>query len=455
MKTDAVILDLTDDQVRVFRGDDADDAGVPLPPAPPPEASSSGTDDGFAPLRQAWSQLSPPANRVLLLIPSHWCHVGPLSEQLTHESHEAQGYALEEQWPIGVEEIAFDVLRGSHHALGIGVEARRLTAWVQALDRLGCRVIGIAPKAILAVQDWASRDATSENSLIIWRHGHDHELFLLSNGKPVQWHWVRHDPSQVPARAQWLSLRHGPRTSCVMIDVEGTVADAWRATSLPGDLKPQQGDLHQAALRMATPILAGRGEPWVNLYQPPLPGARREHRLQRPLELTILGVLLMGLVLCGTLLWRSHRYHNDQLASLRQQQEIFHQLLPQQNLPISIRMRLESEVSALRTSTVASSLSPQSPATLQWVQRGLSALSSRRNLNLLELQFDARGLTMHGQSPTYQDVEDIAASLRQDPNLFVQPVQTTRTQSGAVDYVLSASGALTSPPQGSRPEVTP
>jgi len=423
----------------------AETVTIPVPPEPAVTAAET--------IREALAVAGCAGRDVVLAIASASCLCAPVRahDLPAKERRRALLYRLEEKVPVCAEDVVADFVCTSDGALGVCTLRAELAPLVDALERRGVPVAAICPASLLAMQnlletaqaasatDGAARDS---NDAVVMAYDGAIEWALVEQGRPRAW-CIFTDPRELLLHLKLEAFNGRPPPRHLLatgLPAEVSVALSAGLSSPMTDSRPSAAGDDAAA--MAGRVLYRRAEPWVNL-RGGLGANDRLRPVRGPLRYAVGAVSLCLISACAAMLWRAARY--DRLAAryAGEQREVFRQTFPKQPEPPDVRSRLDSEERSLKGLSGDSSAvpPPQAPGLLA-LRDLLSRLPEDVRFRLLELRLDGSSFGLDGQVRSHSDADAIAASLRVNGGISVDPPRTEQL-SGSPDGAAPGDGSAT------------
>jgi hypothetical protein len=399
----------------------------------PADQSSAETAEA---VRQALDAAGCAGRDVVLAIASASCLCAPIRahDLPAKDRRRALLYRLEEKVPVSAEDVVAEFVSTSDGALGVCALRTELAPLVEALEQRGVPVAAVCPISLLAmrhlldiVQETTPSDGSASNlhdAIVMGRDGAI-ELLLLEQGRPCGWCVFSHDPKELLLHLKLESFNGRPPPRRVLaVGLPAEVSSALSAGLGAGVIDSRPSPANDDAAAMAARILSRRVEPWVNL-RGDLGAHDRLRPVRGPLRYAVAAVSLCLISACAAMLWRAVRY--DRLAAryADEQREIFRQTFPKQPEPPDVRSRLDSEERGLKGLSGDSSSAPPPPVPgLAALRDLLACLPEDVRFRVLELRLDGSSFALDGQVHSHGDADAIAAALRANGGIGVDPPRT-------------------------------
>lgn len=366
---------------------------------------------------------------VMLAIPSRWCLCAPIltSGLPPKHSRTALAYRFEEKLPLPAEEVVADYVAadaGEETILAVGVQKEVLAPLVEGLERAGVPVERICPASLLAGQYVLTKADAPDALLYPGQSAGEIELLILRNGLPIGWHLLPATPHDLLLHLGF-ELRQKPAILAA-IDLSPALRDALKTVDGLTVTQIQAPDLSTAAALGSTPVLAGKMSPWVDLRRDALAARDPLRQVRTPLTAAVAAVVLFLLCASAAMIWRASRYDGMTDHYADAQQAVFRKVFPTGPVPADVRSRLESEERSLRGLSGDSAAPPPDQNGLLTLRDILTRLPAESTLRyrVLELRLDRQRFTLDGQAASHGDADRIAAALRKDKSLVVEPPRT-------------------------------
>jgi len=282
----------------------------------------------------------------------------------------------------------------------------------------------ICPASLLAVQYVLTKADAPDALLYPGQSAGEIELLILRNGLPIGWHLLPATPHDLLLHLGF-ELRQKPAILAA-IDLSPALRDALKTVDGLTVTQIQAPDLSTAAALGSTPVLAGKMSPWVDLRRDALAARDPLRQLRTPLTAAVAAVVLFLLCASAAMIWRASRYDGMTDHYADAQQAVFRKVFPTGPVPADVRSRLESEERSLRGLSGDSAAPPPDQNGLLTLRDILTRLPAESTLRyrVLELRLDRQRFTLDGQAASHGDADRIAAALRKDKSLVVEPPRT-------------------------------
>lgn len=379
---------------------------------------------------------------VLFAVRASSCLVAvvPHTGRTMARNSQAMTYALEEFVPLAAEEMTCDFVTSANDALGVAIQSDQIRPLLVALQEAGVRIASIVPAAMLALQGYLGGQPRRERQLAVCQDGDHLDIFELVAGRPHAWRSFPATASDLVREIQLLGVlaQEPPVEEVIAGGLAEELQECLRsvAGTIPIDVESRSPQ--QASMAAGAAILAGRQEPWIELFRGEL-GTYDPYRSIRT-TLRILAVasacLLLALSLAAWL--RAGKYETLARNYQEEQERVFRRVLPKARVPIGIRSRLESEYRTLAGITGQMEGVPRldSAAVLLW--DALAALPEDLRFRVLEARAEPNRLYLDAEVRQHGDADLLATALRKR-GLEVPEPRTEQLGDKGVSLVLSAT----------------
>lgn len=433
-------------------------------PPPPEEVQScsieveagAGATEQAAACRAAANEAKWVIRRPLLALPSQTCLAATIVTDGLHRSQRAAGmlYRLEEYLPLDAEHLTADFIGSPHHALGVAVQTDTIQAITEAFESEGITFSAIVPGAMLALQAAIARHDLDGGPVVLLGH-HRFDLFELRDGHILR--WVQ-GPAEENALARAVACGHlDNTTSKLWWSADGDTGLDLLVTCWPQDRMERICASPRSLMGHAALQVAGHGHaPLIDLQRGPLASKNRLERIKTPFYSAVAALILLLTTICVSNLWRSQHLASAIVASQDEQQRMYREAFPGQNVPPAVLARLRSEQQRLAglsgqsdqlpawhsslslLEQVLSALPPSLPGALPGGLPGAGALPGGAEVRyrILELRLDQDGVYIDGQARSHGDADKIATNLRSSGGFAIQPPRTQNLADRGVAFTL-------------------
>lgn len=386
-------------------------------------------------------------NGIVLALPSNWCLAAEISTADLPRSarSDALAYRLEEKLPLPAESIVADFVRQENHiALGVCAPLERIKPLVEEIEILGVSIQHICPIALLAVQEAKIERTLFPPCLCILDDGEAWDIVQLTADKPRIW---RHPAGNLEALTRELTLLIQPSDQPPRLNHVDMVES--KRAAISASVRAEHAIVAESkfvlAARAGAQVLHGIAVPWIDLRQGVLGSRDRLYRIQQPLTFVISAITCLFLCVAVSLLWRAHRYEAYADAETSHQIQLFHQALPQQQVPVDVISRLASEERRLRGISGDSMNLPTAPSALSLFNSVLANLPKSLRYRILELRLDGTTLYVEGEARSHGDAESIASAVRGSGVFSIDPPKSEQRPDKEVSFTLTGSVVAASP----------
>jgi type II secretory pathway component PulL len=368
----------------------------------------------------------------------------------------ALAFLVEPALPWSVEDSVLDFEpSGTSTALVVASEAAPLRQLISGLQERGICVASVTPLARLGLAEHLAKSRIlAPRYALIWGHGETADLWLVENDRPVLWRWVL---LEIPAVAQTLTQialcehedfvlvgRNLPDQFLASLS-EQTGLESVEAIPLESE------EPLDCAAQQAAAVLAGRCDAPLELCRDQLAPADRRRSIRRELRLLQGAAVLLILVLGLTAGFKGGQIEAIRADCETRRSELFHELFPNEKIPVAVNTRLQSEVTRLKGVRGESTDLPQLAPYLGVLERLLQALPESLRFRLLEVRIENGRLYVVGQVRAHGDADRIADGLR-SAGLDVGAPNTNRLEKEGVEFRISAR---VPPPPSKKPTRRP
>jgi hypothetical protein len=395
----------------------------------------------------------------VLALPSQWCFCASMAtEGLSKRNLRRQLlYRFEDYLPTPIEEMITDFVVVGDQVLGVAVAHERLDPLLKALANQRITLVCVAPAALMALQatlavtppsppsfpslpsePFAPSSPQAPDLALL-----EHDLFLLQAGKPIEW-YVLFSPEDLGRHVKLLSVKRPGILSAVCLasppqwvqEIDGIVT-----------IKEVPSSLDEKIVEFAECCEKEELVPWVQFHQQGISTSRLMRRVGKPLHRAILMLMVFLVVASLSLLWRGWRY--DQMSRRQQavQESLFREIFAGQAVPVSIRLRLESQDKKLSELAGALTESDKQLSSFTLLYETLRRLPPAGKYRLVELRLSDNQLYLEGQARSHAEAEAIAGDLKKQNGFEVEPPHSEQSGSG-VSFSIAGSWPQASPAAG-------
>jgi hypothetical protein len=354
----------------------------------------------------------------------------------------ALAFLVEPALPWSVEDSVLDFEpSGTSRALVVASEAAPLRQLMSGLQERGICVASVTPLARLELAEHLAKSrALAPRYALIWGRGDTADIWLVENDRPVLWRWV---PLEIPAVAQTLTQIALCEHEDFVLVGRNLPAEFLASLSEQTGLKSVEAspldseELLDCAAQQAAAVLAGRCDAPLELCRDQLAPADRRRSIRRELRL-LQGAAALLIVMLGL----AAGFKGRQVEAIRadcetRRSELFHELFPNEKIPVAVNTRLQGEVTRLKGVRGESTDLPQMTPYFGILERLLRALPESLRFRLLEVRIENGRLYVVGQVRAHGDADRIADGLRA-AGLDVGAPNTNRLEKEGVEFRISA-----------------
>jgi hypothetical protein len=370
---------------------------------------------------------------VMLGLPSHWCLCATVSTTGlgNRARHAALAFRLEEQFPVTIEELTVDFIPGDDSCLGVAVETNKAGALVESLESQDISVVSICPTALLSAQ----QAAVEGTDLVLVYLDDRIDWISIRQGRISEWSLLAAQSDALDRQILYLRRSGNENINAVGI----ALPESLRPSGLKFRQDSDQGPLQAAALS-ASKCLTGLVPSPIELRRGNLAPSHPLVRVQKPLQAAAAAAVLFLICLTIFLFWRASQY--DRLAGIAQDAQIqaYRLAFPSGDLPPAITSRLLSEVKRLSAASQGDGSIPQDAqqSALPLLRDTLGALPHGLRYRIMELRIEPKALYVEGQTLDHAAADTIAAALRQNLSLYVNPPHTDQPAGEDVNFTITA-----------------
>lgn len=345
-------------------------------------------------------------------------------------------YALEAWLPLSAEDIVGDFIIQGREALGVAVRTQDQLELLQALERRGICVYTICPTSLLALQNYLPAENADDAQVVVWGNDQELELFVLHDGRPVQWQLLSADPDVLGRHLEVTAAEYAHVLRLWAIDLPERILNSVSQLESVRLEQTVSCRLIDQAVAMANQIMNSKRQPWIQLARSALAPPDPHWAIRRELRIAHASLLIFVAALAVALIWRAGRYEGRAEQLQAEQVRVFRDVLPDQRVPLGIRSRMESELTRLAEQTAASG-SLNAPSAFALLHRVLASLPEEGKYHIAEARFDGEEVYLEGRVPRHADADAMALALRQD-GFDVELPQTEQRNEQGVKLELSA-----------------
>ncbi|MCA9264569.1 MAG: hypothetical protein KDA60_11995 [Planctomycetales bacterium] len=351
-------------------------------------------------------------------------------------TREAKAFKLEEMLPLSAEDTVSDFMVFDQSVFGVAVETRVQESILRELENVGFRIASVSPRALLELQTVIrSKDKYANEPFVVLRSDATTDVFQLHDGKPCRWRCVPSNKDaisrellQLGATQETAVLWHGSNAEDASVAL--TQADV---RQLPEDRTPLIVD-H----RFVVELLAGKSQPWIELYRDGLGNRDALRPIRRYLRMVTAASIMLAVCLAVALYLRAERF-TDQTERLQAQMDtLFRETFPGQSVPVGKRARFESEYRKLAGVTGQVADVPQLDCALTQLQVTLGHLPTELRYRVNEIRIAETTIFLEGELRQHGDADKVASALRK-AGFEVEPPRMEALEDQGVSFGLTAA----------------
>ncbi|QDV42565.1 hypothetical protein Enr13x_24130 [Stieleria neptunia] len=337
-------------------------------------------------------------------------------------------FDLEECIPVDAECIAFDRIRSGTGNLLVATDSSELCDAIETLEEEGVHVAAIVPNVFLALSSvFRTHPKTRSLDFILIESETGLDLIRLESGTPAEWYWLGED-QEIALRWMGDAMKRTGAASLVFVNITQLSPES---IDNHVDVSEVQLDLAAAIAGESERIADGRAKPIFDLRDGPLKTKNKYRPIQKPLLICMVAVALLQTALLAAILIRVTKLQHHAEVSLREQEDVFGRVFPDERIPVGISSRLQSEHRRLLgTRGVGGKPIPVLKSSLPVAYAFLEGLPERSaakfEFSRMEFEVD-RIREAVGVAKTYADQETVATMLRKSgldvPQLSAESVR--------------------------------
>jgi type II secretory pathway component PulL len=364
----------------------------------------------------------------------------------------AMAFLVEPALPWSVEESVIDYERiGTDRAFVVAAEAVPLRELILALAEKGIQVASVVPAARLALSHHLQNNPRlAPRYLLGWGHDEHVDLWLIVGDQPVTWRWAPEELPPVARAIKQIALCEGNDLVLAGRNLpDEFLKSLSEMTGLAVHAVQERGseDPFDCCAQQAAALLAGRGDPPIELCRDQLAPSDRYRSIRRELRVLQASLLVLLVTLGVALTIQGNRIESLRGEAETRQSELFQSLVPKQKVPVAIVGRLQNEVARLKGVRGESTDLPTLMPYADLMERLLQALPEGLRFRLFEVRLNNGQLYLVGQVRAHGDADRIAEGLRAK-GLEVASPSTQRLEKEGVEFRISARLA---PPPTKKP----
>lgn len=365
----------------------------------------------------------------VVVLPSCRCYCVPLPGTSTLRKKGELAFELEHELPIDAEDLSYAILKVSGETqCAIGVDGQWLRDLLLSNEHLqSSACLAVIPAALMAWEVAKAEGISADVMVLVGPAGCD--VIYASNGKLSNWQWVSGDVDCVRSLLVELQADSQCEVRVAIVGEIETACASWLRGQESLQVLDWRGSLWLEGC--VEKILGGAAAPPVEFSNGPLNFVDALHPARRSGILFGLSLaVLLGAIAAG-LFGRAGQYGKEASQDIAAQEALFRELFPQQQIPVGMMSRIESEFKRLQA-TRGKSQVPQIGNVLPVMQAFWKAVpvepDTRFNLSMMHFipdQLEA----LQGLARSYDDLEQLRARFIAT-GFSVPPLSTRQDSSG-------------------------
>ena len=308
----------------------------------------------------------------------------------------------------------------------IAADATDFQPQLQQLKHDNVFVRAITPTFFLALSALKREHRVNDIDLLLWRSANGVDVATMVNGVPKDWRWIEATSRGIETVLDELG-GDGDRVLTI-----GVSADDMPSYENIDYIEHVDFDRDEMAATEATQVSAGHAVPMVDLRNGPLASESTLQPIKRSLGVFVAALLLMQLAIVAALLIRGSQYQQRTDEFVAKQESVFESVFPDQQIPVGILTRLESEHRRLSgTRGIATDNVPKLKSVLPIGHVLLSTLPDRftARIQVESIDLTPEHVDIKGLASSYEDLETVSTGF-QAGGLEVPPVSSSKTKDG-------------------------
>ncbi|MHC4994409.1 MAG: hypothetical protein ACYTGQ_05080 [Planctomycetota bacterium] len=385
--------------------------------------------------------------RVLLALPARRCLVAPIDTTGLPRAKRLQAmrYAMEEQIPAPVEQLAIDFISHDHRALGLATDAAELAAVVDALQGQSIEATAATPLDLLTARSSASADLTIRQT-----HDGHISLFVVAPGSslPADWWWFDDNTDALRQNLGRYAAEHGTDADAtVRVDASGLSEANLAALRAIDEVELVATDtLTSDRLAVQAVGQSKRRHVAAIDFLPALQEAASTTTAGIPHRI-LTAALLLAIAFPASLLYRASQYNSITAKQCTVQASLFEGYFGRPAPPAGIARHFNSELNKARMGLVTEHAAAPYPAATDLMRHTLTLIPSEAQLAIRRLEFEPDRLRIEGHAARNEDAYALEAALNDLHRLAPRVEQIE--DSGARDrkrvFTLIATEPVTGP----------
>lgn len=328
--------------------------------------------------------------------------------------HETLTFLLEEQLPLGAEQVVADFMTADDHALGIAVETQRYRPLVLALEQAGLHVQGIAPAATILLQGMC-KSFSDEDDFVLFADADGMELFQIKDRVPTNWWFHSSKLSSTPFHTELLTattLAQRPLQLRTFVDTDFHIPGLTLAKV--DSTNSDQTTFESRICAGLQPIADGSTKLWFDLHRGQLAIGDPLRDLRSPMRMLAIASLCLMFAIGAAGFLRANRMEVQMQQLQQTQRSLFAKALPDQNVSHGgILSRLKSHVKSMRGARDRTQNIQLAPSAVLVMQRLLTALQDVDEFEVRQAAIENGQIDVDLAVTSFADVNAIISSLQQ------------------------------------------
>ena len=339
-------------------------------------------------------------------------------------------YQLEEWFPWSAEDYVSDFTGQRNRAFAVALETANLLALTERLEEDGISVAAISPLALLAVSGLQEQSRISKDCVVLWQSGSLLQLIRLENRKPSSWQQANATEQDLLGH---LFLSQLDTTSALPLVGVNLAEQTTRALE-KYDLQLAQefeDSLLESGSRFGESIIAGKGEPFIELQQAPFAGAAQAQKKSWQLKTFYVATCVSVLIVSGMLWLKSLEFSKRESDVRAELQELYREAFPDKPVPARVEVTINEEHRRLKKKNATPQAVPSYEASDLVLESLLRSLPEGLRFRVPEIRVEQNRVLLGAEVRSNADADRIASSLRSG-GFEVTPPRTRRlTASGS------------------------
>ena len=289
-------------------------------------------------------------------------------------------FELETQLPWSAEEFTSDFIEQGEAVMGVAVQNESLRELLKEIDELGGTVDWIIPEAFFLLESVPPKGMGTGDcsSILDLRLATRSELFLILGGTIHRWR----SASSPSLRDQTISLWMNEFPGAERIDGD-SLASHETSSQCVFESEVNRSDT-LFLLEVARLVRKGWKVP-INLRRGTLGDQNPYRRVKREVMVLLVSLSILLLTATSLMWWRATLEEQRAFAHQSEQEELFEELFPKQNVPAGVHSRLLSELKRIEATRGKDARESQPKDSGLVLDRFLGAIPDQVRLRLNEV----------------------------------------------------------------------